>query len=81
MPKSSKGFSATSTLHRSDPEAVKNEVLAAGFEFVGSSDVIANANDDHKARVFEQGLRDKTDRYLLKFRKPSWSQPDAEVTS
>jgi predicted methyltransferase len=64
------GFSATATLHRSDPEAVKNEVLAAGFEFVGSSDVIANANDDHKARVFEQGLRDKTDRYLLKFRKP-----------
>lgn len=49
---------------------MKNEVLAAGFEFVGSSDVIANANDDHKARVFEQGLRDKTDRYLLKFRKP-----------
>ena len=33
-------------------------------------DVIANANDDHKARVFEQGLRDKTDRYLLKLRKP-----------
>jgi predicted methyltransferase len=64
------GFTATSTLHRSDPEAVKAEVMAAGFEFVGSSDVIANAADDHKARVFEQGLHDKTDRYLLKFRRP-----------
>jgi predicted methyltransferase len=26
--------------------------------------------DDHNARVFEQGLHDKTDRYVLKFRKP-----------
>lgn len=64
------GFSATSTLHRSDPDAVKSEVEAAGFEFVGSSDVIANPADDRKVAVFEQGLHDKTDRYLLKFRKP-----------
>jgi len=64
------GFTVTSTLHRSDPDAVKAEVMAAGFEFVGSSDVIANSADDHKAKVFEQGLRDKTDRYLLKFRRP-----------
>jgi predicted methyltransferase len=64
------GFTATSTLHRSDPEAVKAEVIAAGFEFVGSSDVIANPADDHKTAVFEQGLHDKTDRYVLKFRRP-----------
>lgn len=64
------GFTATSTLHRSDPDAVKAEVTAAGFEFVGASDVIANPADDHKTAVFEQGLHDKTDRYLLKFRKP-----------
>jgi predicted methyltransferase len=63
------GFTVTSTLHRSDPEAVKAEVIAAGFEFVGASDVIANPADDHKTPVFEQGLHDKTDRYLLKFRK------------
>jgi predicted methyltransferase len=44
--------------------------MAAGFKFVGSSDVIANPADDHKAAVFEKGLHDKTDRYLLKFRKP-----------
>jgi predicted methyltransferase len=64
------GFTATSTLHRSDPDAVKTEVMAAGFEFVGSSDVIANPADDHSARVFEQGMHDKTDRYAFKFRKP-----------
>ncbi len=65
------GFTVTSTLHRSDPEAVKAEVVAAGFEFVGSSDVIANPSDDHKTAVFEKGLHDKTDRYVLKFRKPN----------
>jgi len=64
------GFTATQTLHRSDPEAVKTEVMAAGFEFVGSSDVIASSADDRTKPVFEQGMRDKTDRYLLKFRKP-----------
>ena len=31
------------TLHRIDPETVKHEVLAAGFEFVGSSDTPAPA--------------------------------------
>ena len=30
----------------------------------------SHESDDHKARVFETGLRDKTDRHLLKFRKP-----------
>lgn len=64
------GFTVTSTLHRSDPEAVKTEVEAAGFKFEGSSDVIASSADDHKTAVFEQGLHDRTDRYVLKFRKP-----------
>jgi predicted methyltransferase len=64
------GFTATSTLHRAEADAVKGEVVAAGFEFVGSSDVIASSSDDHTGKVFETGLHDKTDRFLLKFRKP-----------
>ena len=60
----------TSTLHRIDPDVVRSEVTAAGFEFVGASDVIASSADDHKTAVFEKGLHDKTDRFLLKFRKP-----------
>ena len=36
----------------------------------GSSDVIANPADDHKTAVFDKGLHDKTDRYVLKFSKP-----------
>jgi predicted methyltransferase len=64
------GFTVTSTLHRSDPDAVKAEVMAAGFIFVGASNVIANPADDHKTAVFDKGLHDKTDRYVLKFSKP-----------
>jgi len=67
---SGSGFRDTSTLHRIDPEAVKNEVIAAGFEFVGSSDVVASAADDHKLAIFDKSLHDKTDRFVLKFRKP-----------
>ena len=64
------GLRDTSTLHRIDPEAVKNEVTAAGFQFVGSSDVVHSAADDHKLAVFDKSLHDKTDRFVLKFRKP-----------
>jgi predicted methyltransferase len=64
------GFRDTSTLHRIDAEAVKKEVLAAGFQFVGESDVVRNPADDHKLAVFDKTLHDKTDRFLLKFRKP-----------
>jgi predicted methyltransferase len=60
----------TSTLHRIDPEAVKSEVLAAGFVFAGESKVLANAQDDHSAKVFDPAIRGKTDQFIFKFRKP-----------
>jgi predicted methyltransferase len=64
------GLRDTSTLHRIDAEAVKNEVLAAGFRFEGSSEVVRNPADDHTLAVFDKNLHDKTDRFVLKFRKP-----------
>ena len=51
------GFRDTSTLHRSDPEAVKKEVVAAGFKFVGQSEVLRNADDQHTAKVFDPTFR------------------------
>jgi len=64
------GVRDTSTLHRIDPEAVKSEVKAAGFEFAGESKVLANAQDDHTAKVFDPAIRGKTDQFIFKFRKP-----------
>ncbi len=60
----------TKTLHRIDPETVKQEVLAAGFVFVGSSDLLRQAGDTHSLKVFDPTVRGKTDQFILKFRKP-----------
>ncbi len=64
------GFRDTSTLHRVDPEAVKQEVEAAGFKFDGQSEILRNANDPHTEKVFEASVKGKTDQFILKFRKP-----------
>jgi predicted methyltransferase len=60
----------TKTLHRIDPEAVKQEVLAAGFIFVGSSDLLRQPGDSRSQKVFDPAIRGKTDQFILKFRKP-----------
>jgi len=65
------GFRDTSTLHRIDPEAVKKEVLSAGFKFEGESELLRNAADDHTLKVFDPAIRGKTDQFILKFRKPN----------
>jgi predicted methyltransferase len=63
-------LSVTSTLHRIDPETVKREVLAAGFVFVGSSNLLRQPADPHTAKVFDPAIRGRTDQFILKFRKP-----------
>lgn len=61
---------SSETLHRIDPAIVRREVEAAGFEYVGSLDVLRLASDPHTAKIFEEGQHDHTDRFILKFRKP-----------
>jgi predicted methyltransferase len=57
-------------LHRIDPETVKADFKRAGFQLVGSSDLLRNPADDHSLLVFDPNIRGKTDRFVLKFRKP-----------
>jgi predicted methyltransferase len=64
------GARDTSTLHRIDPETVKQEVTAAGFKLAGESKVLANPADDHTLKVFDPAIRGKTDQFILKFTKP-----------
>jgi predicted methyltransferase len=64
------GSRDTNTLHRIDADTVKQEVMAAGFQFVGSSDILKNAADARTAKVFDPTVRGKTDQFILKFRKP-----------
>jgi predicted methyltransferase len=56
------------TLHRIEARKVKAEVIAAGFVFVAESKVLRNSHDPHTGDAHE--LRDTTDRFVLKFRKP-----------
>ncbi|KQO07807.1 class I SAM-dependent methyltransferase [Sphingomonas sp. Leaf242] len=64
------GMTGTSTRHRIDPAAVKTQVEAAGFKFVGQSPVLRNPADDHSKAVFDPAIRGKTDQFVYKFRKP-----------
>ena len=65
------GLRDTETLHRIDPATVKQQVVAAGFEFVGESDVLRNPADGHKVKVFDKSIRGHTDQFAYKFRKPA----------
>lgn len=62
------GLTATSTLHRIDPMAVRELVTGAGFAFEAASDHLHNPADPHDAspREFE-GVSDK---FALRFRRP-----------
>lgn len=64
------GLRDTETLHRIDPEVVKKEVMAAGFEFVAEYDRMRNPADPHTKNVFDPSIRGKTDQFAYKFRKP-----------
>jgi predicted methyltransferase len=63
-------MSGTETRHRIDPAAVKAQVQAAGFKFVGESTVLRNPADDHSKPVFDPAIRGMTDQFVYKFRKP-----------
>jgi predicted methyltransferase len=58
------------TLHRIDPGIVIAEVQAAGFDFEEKSDILRNMDDDYGKNVFDPEVRGKTDRFILRFRKP-----------
>jgi len=58
------------TLHRIDPQIVITELEAEGFVLEARSDVLRNMEDDHGKAMFDPAVRGKTDRFVLKFRKP-----------
>ena len=59
------------TLHRIDPAIVRREVEAAGFRFDGQSNALAQPSDPKTAIVFDPGIRGKTDKFVMRFRKPA----------
>jgi predicted methyltransferase len=59
----------TETLHRIESSTVRREVEAAGFKFDSESSILANPADPRTTEVFDKTIRDKTDQFILKFRK------------
>lgn len=57
-------------LHRIDPATVVEKMTGAGFVLVGQSDVLRRSNDDINVSVFDESVRGKTDRFIMKFQKP-----------
>jgi len=64
------GTSATDTMHRIDPAAVRSEVLAAGFKFSAQSDLLRNPEDADTLSIYDKSIRGRTDRFILKFQRP-----------
>ncbi|WP_293396045.1 hypothetical protein [Nevskia sp.] len=62
------GARDTETLHRIDPAEVQREMLAAGFVLVAESALLHHPDDRHAVKA--HAMHDRTDRFLLKFRKP-----------
>ncbi len=58
------------TVHRIDAAVVKSDMAAAGFELEGQLDVLLNDTDDLTVSVFDESVRGKTSRFILKFRNP-----------
>jgi predicted methyltransferase len=56
--------------HRIDPATVRSDFLKAGFELDGESDMLANPEDDLAVNVFDPAVRGKTNRFMMRFRKP-----------
>ncbi len=57
-------------LHRIDPAVVKADFRRAGFVLDGESELLRNPADDRSLNVFDDKIRGKTDRFVLRFRKP-----------
>jgi predicted methyltransferase len=72
---SGSGIRDTDTLHRIDPARLRTEVEAAGFVFEAESNALRNSHDTHRLRVFDPGIRGKTDQVVYRFRKPVATGP------
>lgn len=58
-------------LHRISPADARAAMERAGFVFDGESDALRMPSDDLAVSVFDEKIRGKTDRFVLRFRKPA----------
>jgi predicted methyltransferase len=66
--KAGDGTAVSKTLHRIEEAALRREVEAAGFRFVGEGGFLRNPGDPRDAPVFKHPV--PVDEFVLKFQKP-----------
>ncbi|MDJ0927393.1 MAG: methyltransferase domain-containing protein [Gammaproteobacteria bacterium] len=62
------------SLHRIDPNVIRADLGSAGFIFEAESDLLRNPQDDRSVSPFDASVRGRTDRVVMRFRKP-WPAP------
>lgn len=62
--------STGNTTHRIDLDLLVADFKAAGFVLEDTSDMLRNLDDDRSIVVFDPAVRGRTDRFVLRFRKP-----------
>ena len=61
---------AVNDLHRIDEVALRDDIVAQGFTYVGNDLSLRNPADDRTRIIFDEDLQGKTDRFILVFEKP-----------
>lgn len=64
------GVEVATKWHRLSATIVTKELTDYGFEFLDENTSLRNRTDPHNISIFDKSVRRKTDRYILKFRKP-----------
>lgn len=67
--KSGTNISSAQSLHRIDPQIIKDKMLAWGFKLKGESEHLKNAADPMDIPMWEESIRGKTNKSVMKFGK------------
>ena len=71
MPKKEQDRKPSKSLHRIEEAVIVKEITDAGFTLAKKGDFLRNAQDDRTKIVFDPAIRGKTDRFVLRFEKPT----------
>ena len=58
-------------LHRIDKDVAVKLLEAASFRIDAESDILANPADEHAKSVFDESIRRRTDRFVIRAKKPN----------
>jgi len=64
------GIRLSADMHRIDKQLVVDEVTAGGFQLVEEGKFFVNTDDPLDSLVFDKQIRDRTQKFVLKFMKP-----------